>query len=165
MKSLAALLLVACARGEAPAEPTVAAKLDVISNAFAPGAEIPSEHTCEGADLLPPLAWTGAPVTARTYAVIVDDPDAPRGTWVHYVAANIQSSSLPAMAVIGKNDWGTSTWRGPCPPSGRHRYVFKVYALDAAIGKPDMTKDELLAAMKGHVVAKGELIGTYQKKK
>src|SRR5437764_1349369 len=144
MKSLAAVLLVACAHSEAPAEPSVAAKLDVTSTAFVANAEIPAAHTCEGADTQPPLAWTGAPAPTKSYAVIVDDPDAPKGTWVHFVATNISGTSLPAPgAAVGKNDWGTSVWRGPCPPSGRHRYFFKVYALDAPVGRADLTKAEL----------------------
>ncbi len=176
MKSLALLLLVACGHQEAAAPdpvPATAAKLVVTSSAFAAGAEIPSDHTCEGADTAPPLAWSGAPATTQSFALVVDDPDAPdpakpQRTWVHWVRAQIPATvtSLPAAGgVDGKNDWNAPGWRGPCPPIGRHRYFFKVYALDAKIGDAGMTKAQLLHAIEGHVVAAGELVGTYQKKK
>jgi Raf kinase inhibitor-like YbhB/YbcL family protein len=157
--------------------PAGAPQLKVTSAAFAAGGEIPSEHTCEGANTSPALAWSGSD-TAKSYALIVDDPDAPdpkapKTTWVHWVVSDLPATTtslpaggiLPAGAQAGKNDFGKLEWGGPCPPIGRHRYVFKVYALDATVGKPGMTKSELLAAMKNHVVAKGELVGTYQKKK
>jgi Raf kinase inhibitor-like YbhB/YbcL family protein len=168
---VAAAIVLACARANAGP-----AKLEVTSPAFKASAEIPRDHTCEGKDVAPPLAWTGAPAATKTFALVVDDPDAPdpaapKRTWVHWVLANIPATTTklagaaPDGAIVGNNDWSKATWGGPCPPIGRHRYFFKVYALDAAVGKAGMTKDELLAAMKGHVLAQGELIGTYQKKK
>ncbi|MCO4862537.1 YbhB/YbcL family Raf kinase inhibitor-like protein [Cupriavidus sp. WGlv3] len=152
------------------------------STAFAPGGEIPAQHTCEGADISPPLAWTGLPQGTASLALIVDDPDAPdpaapKMTWVHWLLynlpadaaalpADIASAGLPAGTRQGLNDWQRTGYGGPCPPIGRHRYVFKLYALDVAlpdIGQPD--KPTLERAMQGHMLAKAELIGTYQKSK
>jgi Raf kinase inhibitor-like YbhB/YbcL family protein len=177
--ALAAIALVGCGGGAAssgagepagePPEPTAAVTLAVTSTAFAAGAALPAELTCQGANTSPPLAWSGAPATTKAFAIVVDDPDAPRGTWVHWVLANIPATttSLAAGASAGdagKTDFGTTGYGGPCPPSGRHRYRFKVYALDAApLGGAGATKAELLAAIAGHVVARGELDGTYEK--
>lgn len=176
MKTLMLLALAACGHdskaGETPEFPNVPT-FAVTSTAFAASGEIPMAHTCEGADTPPPLAWAGAPPTTKSFAVIVDDPDAPdpaapKTTWVHWVVVNLPAtaSTIPNDAVAGKNDFGKQAWGGPCPPIGRHRYHFKVYALDAdGLGKPGMTKAELLAAIKEHVIARGELVGTYQKQK
>lgn len=154
-----------------------AAALVVTSPAFAANGEIPTEYTCEGPDRSPPLAWSGAPEATKSYALIVDDPDAPdpaapQRTWVHWVVTGIPASvtgagagTPPANGVAGKNDFGTLAWGGPCPPVGRHRYFFKVYALDTKIANPGITKTDLIAAMQGHVLAQGELVGTYQKKR
>ena len=153
--------------------------LAITSIAFPPGGEIPAEHTCEGRDTSPPLAFSGVPAGARSLALVVDDPDAPdprapRTTWVHWVLYDLPAPSLglaeavkqlPPGAREGLNDWKRTGWGGPCPPIGRHRYFFKLYALDAALGdlvKP--TKAKLEAAMKGHVLAQAELVGTYQKR-
>lgn len=170
MKRCALLVvLFACGHHEdkGPAEPEApnGATFAVTSTAFTANGSIPIEHTCEGANVAPPLAWSGAPAATQSYAVIVDDPDAPSQTWVHWVVANIPAATtqLPA-GVDGKNDFGKLGWGGPCPPSGRHRYVFKVYALDQpTLGSAGMTKPQLLGAIRGHVLAKGELIGTYEK--
>jgi len=152
------------------------AVLQVGSSDFAAHAELARDFTCEGANISPSLWWTGAPPETKSFAIIVDDPDspdpaAPRRTWVHWVVTGIPATvtrlesradrHLPAGASNGTNDDGDARWDGPCPPIGRHRYVFTVYALDAVV--PGATKAELLAAMKGHVLAKGELIGMYQK--
>lgn len=167
MKAPALLFaLAACGQHKGSEEPAVP-QLQVSSAAFAANAEIPTTYTCEGPDTMPPLRWSGAPAATRSYAVIVDDPDAPdpaapKQTWVHLVALTT-ATSLGADATFGTNDFGKTGWGGPCPPVGRHRYVFQVYALDAALGPAGITKPALLAAMKGHVLAKGELIGTYQK--
>jgi len=171
MKTLALLFAVAACgqhKGSPASEPAVPG-LAVTSTAFTANGEIPTEHTCEGADSAPPLAWAGAPAQTKAYAVIVDDPDAPdpaapKQTWVHLVALT-SATSLDATATFGTNDFGKAAWGGPCPPIGRHRYHFKVYALDAPVGGAGIAKDALLAQMKGHIVAAGELIGTYQKKK
>ncbi|MEK7466291.1 MAG: YbhB/YbcL family Raf kinase inhibitor-like protein [Planctomycetota bacterium] len=152
--------------------------LSLSSPAFLNGASIPRQHTCEGPDLSPALAWSCVPASAKSLALIVDDPDAPdprapKMTWVHWVlynippgTAGIPEASSPAGALPGLNDWKRTGWGGPCPPIGRHRYFFKLFALDAAL--PDLkkpTKAELEAAMKGHVVEKVEMVGTYEKGK
>lgn len=150
------------------------------SPAFDHLASIPAAYTCEGADRSPPLAWSGVPREARSLALIVDDPDAPdparpQRTWVHWVLYNLPPTSaglaeavapgaLPAGSLEGQNDWRRTGYGGPCPPIGRHRYFFKLYALDRVL--PDLgqpTKAQLEAAMQGHVLAKAELVGTYQK--
>ncbi len=154
--------------------------LVLMSSQFTAGGAIPATHTCEGADLAPSLHWSGVPANAKSLALVVDDPDAPdprapKMTWVHWVLYNLPptATSLPAGATRatlppgtreGNNDWGQPGWRGPCPPIGRHRYFFKLYALDVVL--PEIAgadKPKLEAAMKGHVVAEGQLIGTYQK--
>ena len=152
--------------------------LILTSTAFANGSEIPVLYTCEGKDVSPPLAWTGVPDGARSLALIVDDPDAPdpakpRMTWVHWVLYDLPAAAaelpeavkkLPAGTREGKNDWKRTGWGGPCPPVGRHRYFFKLYALDVEL--PDLgepTKKELEEAMEGHIIARAELMGTYQK--
>lgn len=153
--------------------------MTITSPAFQPGSEIPEVHTCEGADTSPPLAWSDVPVGAKSLALIVDDPDAPdpkapRRTWVHWVlydippsAASISSSrQLPAGTREGTNDWDRTGYGGPCPPIGRHRYFFKLYALDATLGDlGTLTKARLEEAMRGHVLASAELMGTYQKRR
>lgn len=150
------------------------------SPAFSPGGEIPMRHTCEGQDLSPPLAWSGAPAGTRSLALIVDDPDAPdpaapKMTWVHWVLYGLPADAvelteavpvgaLPAGTREGRNDWGRTGWGGPCPPIGRHRYFFKLFALDTTL--PDLktpTKADLLRAMQGHILEQTEMIGTYQK--
>ena len=156
--------------------------LKVTSTAFDQGGSIPSQYTCDGNDISPPLSWSGLPNNAKTVAIIVDDPDAPdpakpRRVYVHWVvynvpaqatalAENASKSGMPGGAVQGKNDWGKAEYGGPCPPIGRHRYFFKLYALDTALsGFKGATKADLERAMKGHIVDSGELMGTYQKTK
>ncbi len=147
-----------------------AATLHVTSTAFEDGARIPRAHTCEGADLSPPLAWSAGPRGTVAYAVIVDDPDAPRSTFVHWLAWNMYSTFLTVGQqdgmLQGRNDFGRDAYGGPCPPVGHgdHRYRFQVYALDAvlrlATGAPRKQVD---AAMAGHVLASGTLIGRYRR--
>ena len=153
--------------------------MKLTSTAFAADAEIPRAHTCEGADRAPPLAWDGAPQATRSFALVVDDPDAPdpkapQTTWVHWVAYNLPATTtslseggqLPGGGRDGLNDWKRPGYNGPCPPVGRHRYFFKLYALDVAL--PDLarpSKAVLEKAMEGHVLARAELVGTYQKQK
>jgi Raf kinase inhibitor-like YbhB/YbcL family protein len=155
--------------------------LQLISSAFSPNAEIPTQYTCEGPDISPPLAWSGVPVGIKSFALIIDDPDAPdpaapKLTWVHWLLYNLPpdvmtlpegvlSSALPARAREGLNDWERTGYCGPCPPIGRHRYFHKLYALDVVL--PDLhrpTKAQLERAMHGHIVGKAELIGTYKKR-
>ena len=154
--------------------------MTLTSPAFAPGTEIPARHTCEGDDLSPALSWSGLPEGTRSLALIVDDPDAPdpaapRMTWVHWVLYNlppelqglpegVTPERLPPGTVEGINDWKRTGYGGPCPPVGRHRYFFKLYALDAPIdSNRALTKPQLLDAMQGHVLGQAELMGTYRK--
>jgi Raf kinase inhibitor-like YbhB/YbcL family protein len=154
--------------------------LAIRSPAFPDQGEIPRIHTCQGQDLSPPLEFSGVPATARSLALVVDDPDAPdpaapRRTYVHWVLHDLpaDTSGLPAGVSVahlppgtrqGLNDWKRTGYGGPCPPIGRHRYFFKLYALDAPLGDLGaVDKAGLLAAMEGHVVARAELVGTYQK--
>jgi Raf kinase inhibitor-like YbhB/YbcL family protein len=155
--------------------------LTLTSSAFAPHGEIPALYTCEGKDTSPALAWSGVPAATKSLALVVDDPDAPdpkapKMTWVHWVlydlpptatglAEGATAKDLPAGTREGTNDWKRTGYGGPCPPIGRHRYVFKLYALDTAL--PDLTrpnKARLLTAIEGHVLAHAELVGTYEKK-
>ena len=150
------------------------------STAFANNGEIPSLYTCQGRDISPPLAWSGAPPTTRSFVLIVDDPDAPdprapQMTWVHWVLYDLPNtaSGLPealAPAVLppgtrqGVNDWKKAGYGGPCPPVGRHRYFFKLYALDAVLADLGRAgKAQVEAAMQGHVLAQATLLGHYQK--
>jgi Raf kinase inhibitor-like YbhB/YbcL family protein len=154
--------------------------IKITSTAFQPNGSIPSKYTCEDQDVSPPLMWSGGPAGTKTFALIVDDPDAPdpakpQRVYVHWVVYNLPAATvalaenaskkgLPKGAVQGKNDWGKSQYGGPCPPIGRHRYFFKLYALDTELtGLSSPTKADLERAMKGHVLDSGELIGTYQK--
>jgi Raf kinase inhibitor-like YbhB/YbcL family protein len=156
--------------------------LSITSAAFAAGGDIPAKYTCEGPDVSPPLAWSGAPAGTKSFALIVDDPDAPdpkapKMVYVHWVLYNLPASAaglpeavapsaLPAGTKEGKNDWKRTGYGGPCPPIGRHRYFFKLSALDAEL--PDLgplTKGQLEQAMQGHVLEQAELMGTYEKAK
>lgn len=152
------------------------------SPAFQTSGEIPTEYTCEGEDRSPGLRFIDVPAQAESLALIVDDPDAPdpakpERTHVHWVLYNIpanagslaravEAKDLPEGTREGLNDWNRTGWGGPCPPIGRHRYFHRLYALDTVLdnlGKA--TKQDLLAAMEGHVIAQAELMGTYEKKK
>ncbi|MCE5323615.1 YbhB/YbcL family Raf kinase inhibitor-like protein [bacterium] len=148
--------------------------IQVTSTAFREGEPIPSKYTCKGSDISPPLAWTKVPSTAKTMALIADDPDAPMGTWVHWVLYNLPANMnelpeavpnekhLSSGASQGVNSSGKIGYQGPCPPSGTHRYYFKVYALDTQLKLSDsVTKSQLLEAMKGHVLAEGTLMGRF----
>lgn len=156
--------------------------LKLTSTAFAADGAIPAVHTCDGGDRSPALAFSGVPAAAKSLALVVDDPDAPapdpktpHKPWVHWVLYNLPVDSaglaeavaptdLPFQAQQGANDWHRTGYRGPCPPNGRHRYVHKLYALDAVLtGLASPSKQELEAAMEGHVLAEAQLIGTYQR--
>lgn len=159
--------------------PEASMSLILQSSAFKEGAAIPSKYSCEGKDISPPLSWEGVPTAAQSLVLIVDDPDAPdpaapRMTWVHWLLYNIppdthslaeaiNPSALPAGTAEGLNDWKRTGYGGPCPPIGRHRYFFKLYALDTVLDLNKPTKAKLEAAMQGHVIAEGQLLGTYQK--
>ncbi len=155
--------------------------LSLTSTAFSNGNNIPAIHTCDGADISPPLSWSGLPQAAKSLALIVDDPDAPdpaapQRTWVHWILYDIPAEAtglpqgarpedLPPGTREGTNDWNKIGYGGPCPPVGRHRYFHKLYALDtilADLGKPD--KAQLEKAMQGHVLEHAELVGLYQRK-
>ncbi|KAF0217904.1 MAG: PEBP family [Geobacteraceae bacterium] len=146
--------------------------LRISSPAFAEGGSIPVRYTCDGADVNPPLTIENVPEGARSLALVVDDPDAPMGMWVHWVVWNIdpqtkeiKESSVSAGASQGKNDWRRNSYGGPCPPSGTHRYFFKLYALDATLNLPQSAgKNELERAIQGHILAKAQLMGTYKRK-
>jgi serine protease Do len=149
--------------------------IELTSPAFAEGGTIPRQHTGDGADRSPPLRWPGAPEGTKSFALVCEDPDAPRGTWVHWVLFDLPAETreleegVPATAALangarqGKNDFGNVGYGGPAPPRGKpHRYFFKLYALDATVGLPSgATRDQLLAAVKGHVLAEGQLMGRY----
>jgi Raf kinase inhibitor-like YbhB/YbcL family protein len=155
--------------------------LTVHSTAFASGQPIPRRHSGDGEDLSPPLSWSGVPASARELALIVDDPDAPTPEpWVHWVIYKIPVTTeglaegvppvphagSPPTALQGKNSWGSVGYRGPAPPKGHgvHRYFFKLYALDKTLDVPEgLDKPSLLKAMKGHIVAEGELMGTFER--
>jgi len=156
--------------------------LIITSIAFAANAAIPALYTCEGKDVSPPLAWNGVPPGAKSLALIVDDPDAPdpaapKMTWVHWVlydipptatglAEGVKPAALPSGTREARNDFGRTSYGGPCPPIGRHRYFFKLYALDTVLPALNpATKASLEAAMKGHVLAEATLMGTYQKRR
>jgi len=148
-------------------------ELSIASKAFLPGGMIPSKYTCDGADVSPPLLIGNVPEKTRSLALIVDDPDAPVGTWVHWVVWNIEAgtreipeNSVPPGALQGTNDFRKREYGGPCPPSGTHRYFFKLYALDAPLSaQAGATKARIEEAMKGHVLAQAELIGLYKRSK
>ncbi len=149
--------------------------MNIASKAFATGTEIPSKYTCQGVNVSPPLEIGEVPGEAKSLALVVDDPDAPRGTWVHWVLYNLPPSTRSvaegvataalAGARDGRNDWKVTGYRGPCPPSGSHRYFFRLYALDTFL--PDLhepTKAALEKAMEGHVLAEASWMGVYRKK-
>ena len=151
--------------------------LRLTTTAFQPGGTIPRKHTCDGPDVSPPLAWDAPAGAVQSFALIVDDPDAPAGTWVHWVLFDLPAATgelpegvprdeqLPTGARQGRNDFRRVGYNGPCPPSGPpHRYFFKLYALDARLNlKPGSTKADVERAMQGHILAQGQLIGRYSR--
>ncbi|MBW2458140.1 MAG: YbhB/YbcL family Raf kinase inhibitor-like protein [Deltaproteobacteria bacterium] len=156
--------------------------ITVESAAFSANQAVPAKHGCEGTDTSPALSWSGLPAGTKSLALVVDDPDAPdpqapKMVWVHWVLYNIPpdaaglaegagAGQLPAGTKVGQNDWKRADYGGPCPPIGRHRYFHKLYALDVML--PDLgkaTKGDLEKAMTGHILARGELVGTYEKVK
>lgn len=158
----------------------LASAMTLTSTSFAKNGEIPAKHGCEGADVSPPLAWAEAPAGTKSFALVVDDPDAPdpkapQTIWVHWVAYAIPATAtgldegasgtgMPAGAREGQNDWKKTGWNGPCPPVGRHRYFFKLYALDVGLENATIaTRAELQRAMTGHILGSAGLVGTYEK--
>ena len=173
---LVVVLLAGCESREQPLKEGEMV-LAVSSPAFQEGSKIPAKYTCEGQDVSPALTWGEPPVETQSFALIVDDPDAPVGVFTHWVIFNIPSDSrqlaeaiptqaqLPSGALQGKNDFGRIGYGGPCPPSGHpHRYRFTVYALDQSLDlDAGASKKQVLDAMRGHILAQGQLTGTYQR--
>src|SRR5262245_32340041 len=153
-------------------------KLELSSSAFTAGGPIPTRYTCDGEDASPSLRWSGLPGGTKSLALICDDPDAPAGTWVHWVLYDLPpsvtelSEAIPTAEVTpqgakqGTNDFRRLGYGGPCPPPGKpHRYFFKLYALDTTLDlRPRATKKEVVDAMKGHILAEGQFMGTYKRK-
>jgi len=152
-------------------------EIKIESPAFKEGTFIPAQYTCDGSDISPPLNWSDIPENTTSIVLISDDPDAPMGTWVHWVVYNIPPSvrefpeNIPAVKTLdngafqGTTDFGRIGYGGPCPPSGTHRYFFKLYALDTMLDfGPGATKKQVVAAMKGHILAEGQLMGKYTRK-
>ena len=150
--------------------------IKMTSIAFGEGSMIPKQYTCDGIDVSPPLAWTGVPDGSKSLAIICDDPDAPVGTWVHWVLYNLPADikelpeGMPPQKIMdngikhGINDFRKFGYGGPCPPGGTHRYFFKIYALGIEIDlDPGATKAQLLKAMEGHILAEGQLMGRYKR--
>ncbi len=183
--AIAAILMfaVACTRQPAASVPKPAPSpaqsatpgIKLVSRAFTEGQTIPRQYTCDGINVSPPLEWTGLPKTAKTIAIVADDPDAPAGTWVHWVIYNLPADTLgmvenvPATEDVaggglqGKNDFQKIGYGGPCPPAGTHRYFFKLYAVDGELPlKAGATKSELEKALEGHILAQAQLMGTYR---
>ena len=146
------------------------------SDAFEPSGMIPSEHTCDGMDVSPPLAWSDPPGNTASFALVFDDPDAPSGSWVHWIVWNIpaaehrltqeveKSAEVSGGIRQGTNDFRRVGYGGPCPPSGTHRYFFRLFALDTVLAFPaSATRKDLERAMRGHVLAQAELMGKYQR--
>jgi Raf kinase inhibitor-like YbhB/YbcL family protein len=152
-------------------------KFKLNSHSFSEGADIPKKYTCDGDDVSPELHWTDQPPAAKSFALIVDDPDAPSGTWVHWVVFDLPGDAhdlpegagkrapLPSGAQQGINDFKKTVYGGPCPPPGKpHRYFFKLYALDSKLSlKASPTKAEVEKAMQGHILGQGELVGRYRR--
>lgn len=164
-------------QADLPAEGDKKMEINITSSAFADGGLIPSKYTCDGADISPPLQWDAIPEGTKSIALISDDPDAPMGTWVHWVLFNLPAETkelaenvppdetLPSGARQGVSDFGRIGYGGPCPPSGTHRYFFKIYALDTTLDlQAGANKRQLLKAMEGHILAQGQLIGKYKRK-
>ena len=175
---IAFILLFSCqSEDKSKSQRVVEEKMDtkVTSTAFEEGGMIPAKYTCDGQDISPPLEFSFVPDSAKSLALICDDPDAPVGTWVHWVLFNLPAEikelpenvppneKLSNGAIQGANDFRKIGYGGPCPPGGTHRYYFKLYALNTELNlDPGITKKELLEAMEGHILAKGQLVGKYK---
>ncbi|MGD2083791.1 MAG: YbhB/YbcL family Raf kinase inhibitor-like protein [Chromatiales bacterium] len=179
MNRLLVWLLCPALAGAAALAVQAGEELQIRSDAFGQRGSIPPRYTCDGQDVSPPLTWRGVPAGARSLVLIVDDPDAPdpaapRMTWVHWVVYNLPATSqglaegvsdLPAGARSGLNSWKRRGYGGPCPPVGRHRYFHKLYALDTTLPELERpTEGDVERAMQGHVLARAELVGTYQRR-
>jgi Raf kinase inhibitor-like YbhB/YbcL family protein len=176
--SAIAVLFTACTPDPSPMVSPQLPKLNLTSTAFASDALIPAKYTCDGKDLSPALAWEAPPTATKSLVIIADDPDAPGKTFTHWVLYDLPPKTrklpegLPPQPFLatggghGKNDFGKYGYGGPCPPSGTHRYVFKIFALDQMLDLPaGATKAEVLAGMEGHILAAGEWVGKYRRQK
>jgi Raf kinase inhibitor-like YbhB/YbcL family protein len=173
---LAVLFFVFSNRGNAKSEMKEGKNMaiKITSTAFEEGGMIPKQYTCDAQDISPPLGWSDVPEGTKTFALICDDPDAPMGTWVHWVLFNLPANinglpeNIPPQKTLengakhGKNDFRKLGYGGPCPPGGTHRYYFKIYGLDTSVDSdPGISKEDLLKAMEGHILAEGQLMGRY----
>ena len=172
---LLGLIFCSAACGSGPAKGEKAMKLNLSSTSFGAGGNIPKQFTCDGEDRSPELHWTDPPAGTKSFALIADDPDAPVGTWVHWVLFNLpadmrnlpenapKTDSLDHGAIQGQNDFKRTGYGGPCPPPGTpHRYFFKLYALDSSVNlRSNATKSDLERVMKGHILAQGEFMARY----
>ena len=182
--SMLALMLLSCASQPQPAPSKPAEdkpkenkmEIKLTSTAFQEGQPIPRQYTCDGINVSPPLEWSGTTSNAKTLAIICDDPDAPAGTWVHWVLYNLPgdkiglvenvptTASVPGGGLQGTNDFKKIGYGGPCPPSGTHRYFFKLYALDVGLSlKAGATKADVEKVMSGHIIGQAQLMGTYRR--
>lgn len=146
--------------------------MELFSSSFKAGQAIPAQYTCDGADISPDLKWQNIPAGTKSLVLILDDPDAPGGIWDHWIVFNIppaikgipEGAKIPPTSSMGKNSWGTTEYRGPCPPDTTHRYFFRLYALDTVLKlAPGSSKAQVKMAMQGHVLANTELMGTYDR--
>jgi Raf kinase inhibitor-like YbhB/YbcL family protein len=171
----AAIATMLLTTGSLMAPPTTQKKMALSSSAFKDGQPIPADYTCDGKNISPQLNWSGAPGNTQSFLLIVDDPDAPSGVWTHWILFNLPSDTSelvedfaksPSTAKQGTNDFKRSGYDGPCPPAGKtHRYFFRIFALDTTLNlSPGATRKEVDAAMAKHVLAMGQLMGTYQRK-
>jgi len=172
-------LITSCTQKDSPITPEDKEKISEVekmvelkltSPAFEDNGNIPSKYTCQGEDINPALNIEGTPENAESLVLIMDDPDAPGGTWDHWIVFNIPKvssigeNSVPDGAVQGKNSWGNNNYGGPCPPSGTHRYMFKLYALDTKLELDENSgKNDVENAMQGHILAETRLVGLYSK--
>jgi len=151
--------------------------MQIVSSVFANSRAVPAQFTCDGKNISPPLAWSNVPLKCKSLVLICDDPDVPGGTWLHWISYDIpptvksvaencpHGNAFPGGGKQGMNDFGTIGYGGPCPPSGTHRYFFKLYALDKMLGLPaGKTKNEIEQAMHGHIIEEVQLFGTYSRK-
>lgn len=149
--------------------------MELMSKDFQPAGSLPLEFTCDGKNLSPSLYWKDAPQNTQSFVLILEDPDAPSGTWTHWVLFNIpattdsiakNATTFPQGTLVGKNSWGHNNYDGPCPPQGEHRYFFKLYAVDTQLPThPGLTKAEVETAIHGHILASTELVAKYQRTK
>lgn len=166
------------AAGEPEGTGGIGMALTLTSTAFDSGEAIPRKYSCDGQDISPPLSWDSAPKGTESFVIVCDDPDAPAGTWDHWIVYNIAASvdslaegvspggGLPDGCVEGENSWGRADYGGPCPPGGTHRYMFRLYALDTVLdlGSRSVGKKLVEKGMEGHILAQSELMGTYSRR-